>query len=90
MPKPPGRTAYPSDSLRSISLRVKKYFISTSLGSPEMKALGASSNGNRMLIPKALSGPAPSKPAAMIPGPAPVTSIHPARARLAASSLAWA
>ena len=35
------------------------------------------SNGSRMLTPNALSGPAPSIPAVMIPGPAPVTIIHP-------------
>ena len=37
-----------------------------------------------MLTPKAWSRPAPSSPAAMIPGPAPVTTIQSAAARRAA------
>ena len=34
------------------------------------------SNGSRMLTPNAFSAPAPSMPASMIPGPAPVTTIQ--------------
>ena len=90
MPKPPGSTTKPSDSFMSMSLRVKKYFISTSLGSWAMKALAPCSKGRRMLTPKAISRPAPSMPAAMIPGPAPVTTIQPRPARAAAISRAWA
>jgi hypothetical protein len=81
VPKPPGRTRKPVDSFMSMSLRVKKYFISTSLSFSAMKALAAASNGRRMFTPMAMSAPAPSLPAAMIPGPAPVTTIHPASAR---------
>ena len=73
----------------SMSLRVKKYRISTSLGSWAMNALAPCSWGRRMLTPKERSRPAPSIPAAMMPGPAPVTTIHPASARCAARSRAW-
>ena len=90
MPKPPGSTTKPSDSFMSMSLRVKKYFISTSLGSWAMKALADCSKGRRMLTPRAMSRPAPSMPAAMIPGPAPVTIIQPLRAMAVASWRAWA
>ncbi len=47
------------------------------------------SNGSRMLTPNALSGPAPSMPASMIPGPAPVTTIQSSAAIAAASSRVW-
>ena len=67
----------PLDSFISISLRVKKYFIEMSFSSPAMNGLAACSNGNRMLTPKEWVRPAPSSPAAMIPGPAPVTTIQP-------------
>ncbi len=42
-----------------------------------------------MLTPMERSGPAPSAPAAMIPGPAPVTTIQPASAKSAARSQVW-
>ena len=74
----------------SSSFRVKKYFIDTSLGFSAMNSLASCSNGSRMLIPKAWSGPAPSSPAAMIPGPAPVTVDQPCEASRAARSRAWA
>ena len=47
-----------------------------SLGSSAMNWLAAASNGRRMLTPKEFSVPAPSMPAAMIPGPAPVMTIQ--------------
>jgi hypothetical protein len=43
-----------------MSLRVKKYFIVTWLGSAATVAFGFSSNGSRIEIPIASSGPAPS------------------------------
>jgi hypothetical protein len=49
-----------------------------------MSWLLVASNGNRMLTPKARSGPAPSMPASMIPGPAPVITIQ-SRAEIAAA-----
>ena len=87
VPKPPGRHTKADDSLMSISLRVKKYFMATSLSSPKT-SLGCSSKGSRMLMPIARSGPAPSAPASMIPGPAPVMTIQPAPASSAARSRA--
>ncbi len=69
-----------------MSLRVKKYRISTSLGSWAMNELAPCSNGSRMFTPMDLSRPAPSIPAAMIPGPAPVTTIQSAAAMDAARS----
>ena len=53
-----------------------------------MQGLASCSWGSRMLTPKACSGPAPSMPAAMIPGPAPVITIQSARASSAAKSRA--
>ena len=44
------------------------------------------SNGRRMLTPIDISRPAPDIPASMIPGPAPVTTIHPFCASLAATA----
>ncbi len=49
-----------------------------------MKALASSSFGSRMFTPNAWSRPAPSSPAAMMPGPAPVTTIQSAAASRAA------
>ena len=60
-----------------------------SFGSPAMNWLVAVSNGNSMLTPNALSAPAPSMPASMIPGPAPVTTIQSRAATAAANSLVW-
>ena len=79
----------PSDSFNSMSLRVKKYRISTSLGSWAMNRLAPCSWGRRMLTPMDWSRPAPSMPAAMMPGPAPVTTIHPAPDMAAARARAW-
>ena len=53
-----------------------------------MKVLAPCSNGSRMFTPIDLSRPAPSMPAAMIPGPAPVTTIQSAAAMEAARSRA--
>ena len=53
-----------------------------------MKGLASSSWGSRMFTPKACSRPAPSRPAAMMPGPAPVTTIQSAAASVAARSRA--
>ena len=53
-----------------------------------MNGFAPSSWGRRMLTPNAWSRPAPSVPAAMIPGPAPVTTIQPASASRAARSRA--
>ena len=88
MPNPPGRHTKAEDSLISISLRVKKYFIATRRSPPARMSLGASSNGSWMLIPIARSGPAPSAPACMIPGPAPVITYQPFEARCWASVFA--
>ncbi len=60
----------------------------TSLWSPWMNSLASCSKGSRMFTPKDFSRPAPSRPAAMIPGPAPVTTIQPSAARSAAASRA--
>ena len=54
-----------------------------------MNWLVAASNGSRMLTPNALSGPAPSRPASMIPGPAPVMIIQSWAAMAVASRRAW-
>ena len=89
VPNPPGRQMKAFDSLMSISFRVKKYFIATYLWSPAMTELASCSHGRRMETPIDCSRPAPSIPAAMIPGPAPVTIIHPRPARSAAIRRAW-
>ena len=87
VPKPPGRHTKADDSLMSMSFRVKKYFIATSRSPPARMSLGASSKGSWMLMPIARSGPAPSAPACMIPGPAPVITYHPASARCSGQRL---
>ncbi len=69
----------------SMSLRVKKYRISTSLGSWAMNSLAPCSWGRRMLTPSERSRPRPRIPAAMMPGPAPVTTIQPRSAMRSAS-----
>ena len=74
----------------SMSLRVKKYFISTSRPSAASCGWEVVSNGRRISTPSAMSRPAPSVPAAMMPGPAPVTTIQFWRAIRAARSTAWA
>ena len=58
------------------SLRVKKYRKLMSFGSSSMNWLVAASNGSWMLDAERVLGPAPSMPASMIPGPAPVTTIQ--------------
>ena len=85
VPKPPGRQMNARLSFTSISLRVKKYFMLTYFSSPAMIGLAPCSNGSRIDTPMLFSRPAPSMPACMIPGPAPVMTIHPFSARLAAT-----
>ena len=89
MPNPPGRATNPLDSFTSISLRVKKYFMLTTRSDPASGPTVVSSNGSRIVTPRLRSGPAPSVAAAMMPGPAPVTTIQPASASWPASSRAW-
>ena len=74
VPKPPGRTAKAADSFINMSLRVKKYFISTTRPSAASWGCEIVSKGSRISTPSDMSGPAPSAPAAMMPGPAPVTT----------------
>ena len=50
----------------------------TYLSSPAITELAAVSNGSLMDTPIEFSRPAPSMPASMIPGPAPVTTMKPA------------
>ncbi len=52
----------------------------TCLASPAITKLAPVSNGSRIDTPIERSRPAPSMPASMIPGPAPVTTIQPAAA----------
>ncbi len=56
---------------------MKKYLKSMSLGSPAMNPFAPCSIGSLMPTPNDLSAPAPSWPAAMMPGPAPVITIQP-------------
>ena len=77
VPKPPGRQTNARLSFTSISLRVKKYFMLTYFSSPAMIGLAPCSNGRRIDTPMLFSRPAPSIPACMMPGPAPVMTIHP-------------
>ena len=88
VPKPPGRQTNARLSFTSISLRVKKYFIETYFSSPAMTGLAPCSNGSRIATPMLRSRPAPSIAACMIPGPAPVTTIHPRSASAAAMRVA--
>ena len=90
VPNPPGTATKPCDSFTSMSLRVKKYFIETCLGSSWITSLARVSKGSRMLTPIEASWPAPSMAACMIPGPAPVTTIQPRRASCSATSWVWA
>ncbi len=85
VPNPPGRQMNARLSFTSISLRVKKYFMLTYFSSPAMIGLAPCSNGSRIDTPMLFSRPAPSIPACMMPGPAPVMTIHPFSARLAAT-----
>ena len=64
----------------SISLRVKKYRISTSFGSWAMNAFAPCSWGRRMFTPKDRSRPAPSVPGRHDPWPRPGHD-HPALGR---------
>ena len=80
VPNPPGMHTNAALSFTSISLRVKKYFIETCFASPAMTELAPVSNGSRIDTPIERSRPAPSIPASMIPGPAPVMIIQPASA----------
>src|ERR1017187_7321730 len=61
-----------------VSLRVKNYLNVMSFLSSAMTGLALCSHGRRMLTPKLFSGPAPSWPACMMPGPAPVITMKPA------------
>ena len=65
-----------SHSLTNISLRVKKYFMCTSFGSPAMIGLAYCSKGSMMFSPIEFSRPAPTCPASMMPLAAPVTTSH--------------
>ena len=90
VPKPPGRHTNPRLSFTSINLRVKKYRMLTYFGSPAITGLAPCSKGSLMDTPIERSRPAPSMPACMIPGPAPVTTIQPRSARPLATSRAAA
>ena len=48
----------PDDSFTRASLRVRKYFIETSFGSPAMNSFTLSSKGGRMVTPKDMSASA--------------------------------
>ena len=74
VPKPPGSRQTASHSLTNISLRVKKYFMCTSLVSPAMIGLAYCSKGSMMFSPIEFSRPAPTWPASMMPLAAPVTT----------------
>jgi len=65
------------ESLRNASFRVKKYLKLTSFSSSTMAELAVCSNGSLMFKPKDISRPAPSFPAFMMPGPAPVRVMKP-------------
>ncbi len=88
VPNPPGRSTKAWDSFMNISLRVKKYLKLMSFGSSAMTGLASASNGRTMLTPKLRSAPAPSWPASMIPGPAPVMIIQSRAASASARSRA--
>ena len=88
VPKPPGRQTNARLSFTSISLRVKKYFMLTYFSSPAITGLAPCSNGSRIETPMLRSRPAPSIAACMIPGPAPVTTIHPRSASIEAIRVA--
>ena len=62
VPKPPGRTAKAADSFINMSLRVKKYFISTTRPSAASWGCEIVSKGSRISTPSDMSGPAPSAP----------------------------
>jgi hypothetical protein len=89
VPKPPGITTKPSDSFRNVTLRVKKYRKTISFGSLSRNSLVVVSNGSLIPAPKLFSGPAPSTPASMIPGPAPVITIQSRSASARATSTVW-
>jgi hypothetical protein len=80
VPKPPGRQTTASHSFTNISLRVKKYFMCTSFGSPAITGFADCSNGSMMFRPIDDSRPAPRCPASMMPLAAPVTTNQPASA----------
>ena len=61
----------------------------TTRSDPDSGPTLVSSNGRRIVTPRLRSGPAPSVAAAMMPGPAPVTTIQPASASRPARSRAW-
>src|SRR3989304_1229630 len=80
VPKPPGKSANASDSLRNVTLRVKKYLKLISLGSPSMTTFGSTSIGKRIAAPKLRSAPAPSCPASIRPRPSGAEYASPAHA----------
>ena len=53
----------------------------TNFSSPAITEFAPCSNGSRIETPIEFARPAPSMPACMIPGPAPVMTIHPCAAR---------
>ena len=79
-----GQETTASHSFTNISLRVKKYFMCTSFGSPAMTALDDCSKGSMMFRPIEFSRPAPTWPASMMPLAAPVTTSQPCFGHLAA------
>ena len=60
----------------NVIFRVKKYLKLMSFVLPWMNRFGSDSKGRRIDAPKLCSAPAPSCPAAMMPEPAPVITIH--------------
>ena len=73
-----------------MTLRVKKYFMFTSLWSPAMMGLASCSKGSMMFSPIELSRPAPRCPASMMPLAAPVTTSQSASAMALPNATAWA
>ena len=88
VPKPPAKSTMASEFRMKVSLRVKKYLKVMSFLSFEMTGLADCSQGSRMFAPKLFSSPAPSCPACMMPGPAPVMTIQPWAAIFCANSTA--
>jgi hypothetical protein len=67
---------------------VKKYFMLTYFSSPAITGLAPCSKGSLIDTPMLCARPAPSIAACMIPGPAPVTTIHPRSASIEAIRVA--
>ncbi len=77
VPNPPAKKATALVSFRNMSFRVKKKRQSMNRLSLATNSLACCSKGRRMLMPKLLPLPAPSLPAFMMPGPAPVITMNP-------------